>query len=41
MEIPETRYAKTADDVYLAYQVVGEGPVDVVYGFKRTKATSI
>jgi class 3 adenylate cyclase len=26
----ETRYAKTADGVYLAYQVVGSGPVDVV-----------
>ena len=37
MEIPETRYAKTADDVYLAYQVVGEGPVDVVYGFNANE----
>jgi hypothetical protein len=26
----ETRYAKTADGVYLAYQVVGSGPLDVV-----------
>ena len=26
----ETRYAKTADDLYLAYQVVGSGPVEVV-----------
>ena len=26
----ETRFAKTADGVYLAYQVVGSGPVDVV-----------
>jgi class 3 adenylate cyclase len=25
---PETRYAKTDDGVYLAYQVVGSGPVD-------------
>jgi class 3 adenylate cyclase len=26
----ETRFAKTTDGVYLAYQVVGSGPVDVV-----------
>jgi class 3 adenylate cyclase len=26
----ETRYAKTADGVYLAYQAVGSGPLDVV-----------
>ena len=31
MEIPETRYAKTADGVHIAYQVLGEGPVDVVF----------
>jgi class 3 adenylate cyclase len=29
----ETRFAKTPDDVYLAYQVVGSGPVDVVMDF--------
>ena len=27
---PETRYAR-ADDVHIAYQVVGEGPIDLVY----------
>jgi class 3 adenylate cyclase len=27
---PETRYAKTVDGVYIAYQVAGEGPVDLV-----------
>jgi pimeloyl-ACP methyl ester carboxylesterase len=27
---PETRYAKAADGVHIAYQVVGDGPVDVV-----------
>jgi pimeloyl-ACP methyl ester carboxylesterase/class 3 adenylate cyclase len=27
---PETRYAKTADGVHVAYQVVGSGPVDMV-----------
>jgi pimeloyl-ACP methyl ester carboxylesterase len=28
---PETRFAKTADGVHVAYQVVGEGPVDLVW----------
>ena len=32
MIVPETRYVVTADGVYLAYQVVGEGPVDVALG---------
>ena len=31
MDLPETRYAKTADGVHIAYQVVGDGPVDVVW----------
>ena len=31
MDIPETRYAKTADGVHIAYQVVGTGPVDLVF----------
>jgi class 3 adenylate cyclase/pimeloyl-ACP methyl ester carboxylesterase len=31
--IPETRYAKAADGVNIAYQVVGEGPVDLVLIF--------
>ena len=31
MNVPETHYAKTADGVHVAYQVVGEGPVDMVY----------
>jgi hypothetical protein len=30
VEIPETRYAKTADGVQLAYQVAGDGPIDFV-----------
>ncbi len=30
MEIPETRYAKTADGVHVAYQFLGDGPVDLV-----------
>ncbi|HEY5859782.1 MAG TPA: alpha/beta hydrolase, partial [Actinomycetota bacterium] len=31
MERPETRYAKTADGVNIAYQVVGEGPIDILF----------
>ena len=30
MEIPETHYARTADGVHIAYQVVGDGAVDLV-----------
>ncbi len=29
-DIPETRYATTVDGVHIAYQVKGEGPVDLV-----------
>lgn len=29
----DTRYAKTADGIFLAYQVVGSGPVDVAMDF--------
>jgi pimeloyl-ACP methyl ester carboxylesterase len=28
---PETHYAKTSDGVHIAYQVVGDGPVDLVF----------
>ena len=31
VDVPDTRYAKTADDVHIAYQVVGGGPPDVIY----------
>jgi class 3 adenylate cyclase len=31
VEVPETRYAKTADGIHIAYQVVGEGPFDFVF----------
>ncbi len=30
MEMPETRYARSGE-VNIAYQVVGDGPFDVVY----------
>jgi class 3 adenylate cyclase len=30
MEAPETRYAKSADGVHVAYQVIGDGPFDLV-----------
>ncbi len=31
METPRTRYAKTVDGVNIAYQVRGDGPVDLIY----------
>jgi class 3 adenylate cyclase len=31
MDVPETRYAKTADGAYIAYKVAGEGSTDIVY----------
>ena len=31
MDVPETRYAKTVDGVHIAYQVLGDGPRDLVY----------
>ncbi|HVF07592.1 MAG TPA: adenylate/guanylate cyclase domain-containing protein [Actinomycetota bacterium] len=31
MRSPETRYARTADGVHIAFQVAGTGPVDLVY----------
>jgi pimeloyl-ACP methyl ester carboxylesterase/class 3 adenylate cyclase len=31
IDVPRTRYAKTADGVHIAYQVVGEGHVDMVF----------
>jgi class 3 adenylate cyclase/alpha-beta hydrolase superfamily lysophospholipase len=30
VDIPETRYTKTADEVHIAYQVLGDGPFDLV-----------
>jgi pimeloyl-ACP methyl ester carboxylesterase len=29
--MPETRYAKTGDGVHIAYQVVGSGPIDLIF----------
>jgi class 3 adenylate cyclase/alpha-beta hydrolase superfamily lysophospholipase len=31
MEPPATQYAITDDDVHIAYQVVGDGPIDIVF----------
>jgi len=33
MEVRDTRYAKTRDGVYIAYQIAGEGPIDLAWGF--------
>ena len=30
-EIPETRYAKTDDGAHIAFQVLGDGPPDLVF----------
>ena len=29
--MPETHYAKTADGLHIAYQVTGQGPLDVLF----------
>ena len=29
MDVPTIRYARTSDGTHLAYQVVGDGPVDL------------
>jgi hypothetical protein len=31
VDIPETRYARAGDGTRLAYKVLGDGPVDLVY----------
>ena len=31
VDVPETRYAKTPDGVHLAYHVVGDGPIDLLW----------
>jgi hypothetical protein len=31
MNVPETLYAKTVDGVHIAYQVIGDGPGDLVF----------
>jgi class 3 adenylate cyclase/alpha-beta hydrolase superfamily lysophospholipase len=30
VDVPETQYAKTSDGVHIAYQIVGDGPFDLV-----------
>ena len=30
---PQTKYAKTPDGAYIAYQTVGDGPIDIVWQF--------
>jgi class 3 adenylate cyclase len=31
---PETHYAKTPDGIYIAYQTIGDGPIDIVWQFE-------
>jgi pimeloyl-ACP methyl ester carboxylesterase len=33
MDSPEPRYAKTMDGAHVAYAVMGDGPIDLVYAF--------
>jgi hypothetical protein len=33
VDTPQTKYAKTPDGVYIAYQTVGDGPIDIVWQF--------
>jgi class 3 adenylate cyclase len=33
VEVPDTRYARTQDDVYLAYRRLGSGPIDMLVQF--------
>jgi class 3 adenylate cyclase len=33
VEVPEPRYAKTSDATHIAYAVMGDGPIDLVYAF--------
>jgi class 3 adenylate cyclase len=33
VDVPDPQYLKTRDGVYIAYQVVGEGPVDIAWQF--------
>ena len=33
MSFPDTRYATTSDGAYIAFQAVGDGPVDFVWQF--------
>jgi class 3 adenylate cyclase len=31
VDLPETRYAKTVDGVHIAYQALGDGPIDILF----------
>jgi pimeloyl-ACP methyl ester carboxylesterase len=33
MALRDTGYAKTPDETYIAYQTIGDGPIDLVYQF--------
>ena len=41
MEIPDPRYVQAEDGAYIAYQVVGEGPVDIAWQFEFGGAIDI
>jgi len=31
VEVPQTKYARTSDGLFIAYQIVGEASVDLVF----------
>ncbi len=33
VDVPDPQYVKTRDGAYIAYQVVGDGPVDIAWQF--------
>jgi hypothetical protein len=39
VDIPDTQYARTDDDVYIAHQTVGEGPIDYVWQLVQMEAS--
>jgi hypothetical protein len=40
MEVPEPRYATTADGTHIAYTVMGDGPIDLVYAFGTCRTST-
>jgi class 3 adenylate cyclase/pimeloyl-ACP methyl ester carboxylesterase len=41
VDVPDPQYVKTRDGAYIAYQVVGEGPVDIAWQFEFGGAIDI
>jgi hypothetical protein len=39
--VPETRYTRSADGTNLAYQVIGDGPLDVTTPWSEVRSHAI